>query len=160
MLFKFGSWRRFLFTAIWKVLWAHYGEDRLASISFGVVRHCSFRLRRFINHGHKVQLFVHHITVKVTLFISLLLFPDFCSLFQMLHYHLTIRLFSLICLLSFFVLLIPAPFIYLGLSQTTGHANSLASLLAPGWVFHVFLHQILHLIWVFTISFLFVSLAR
>lgn len=160
LVFKFCSWWRFLFTAIWEILGAHYREDRLASISFSVLCCGSFRLWRFINHRHKVQLFIHHITVKVILFASLLLFPNFCILFQILHYHLTIRLFSLICLLGFFVLLIPAPFIYLRLSQTTGHAHSLASFLAPGWVFLVFSHQILHLIWVFTISFLFVSLAR
>ena len=96
----------------------------------------------------------------MTLFFGLLLFPNFCSLFQMLHYHLTICLFSLICFLSFFVLLIPTPFIYLRLSQATLLAYSLTSFFAPGWVFLVFLHQILHLVWIFPISFLFVGLAR
>jgi len=160
-VFKFGRRRWFLFTAIWKILGAHYGENWLASVCFLVIS-CGtvFRFWRFIDHWHQVQLFIHHITVKLTLFFGLLLFPNFCSLFQVLHYHLTIGLLSLICFLSFFILLIPAPFIYLRLGQTTCKAYSLTSFFAPGWVFLVFLHQILHLVWIFPISFLFVGLAR
>jgi hypothetical protein len=146
--------------AIGKVLGAQDGENGFAVFAFlsfgsGFV----LRLRRFVYHWHHIKLFIHYITGKLILFFSLLLLPNFCILFQMLHYHLTISLLSLISLLSFFVLLIPTPFIYLRFGQATGNTYSLASFFAPGWVFLIFLHQVLHLVWVFPVSFLFVGLA-
>lgn len=78
----------------------------------------------------------------------------------MLHYHLTVLLFYLVALLCFFVLLIPAPFVDLGLCKSTCLTNPLTCIFTPTWVFVVFLHKILHLIWIFSISLLFISLYR
>ena len=78
----------------------------------------------------------------------------------MLHYHLTVLLLNLVSFFSFFVLLIPAPFVDLGFCESTCLTNSLACVFAPTWIFVVFLHKVLHLVGVFSISFLFVSLYR
>ena len=142
LVFKF-IWRRLFLVAaaVWKVLGAHNCENWLSAIAF-LIFSCElvFRLWRIINHWHHVKLFILNITVKLILFFSLLLLPDFCVLFQMLHYHLTISLFNLISLLGFFILLIPSPFIYLGFSESTSNAHSLTSFFAPSWIFLVFLH--------------------
>jgi hypothetical protein len=77
-----------------------------------------------------------------------------------LHYHLTILILLLNILFSLFILLIPTPFVNLWFRKSTCLAYSLTCFFSPGWIFVVFLHKILHLIRIFSISFLFISLNR
>lgn len=55
-------------------------------------------------------------------------------------------------ILGLLVLLIPAPFVHLGLGEACGLGDTAAGLLGPIGVFGILLHKVLHLVWIFTIS--------
>ena len=63
-------------------------------------------------------------------------------------------------LLGFLVFLIPSPFIDLTLGEATSITHSDNCLLAPGWVFQVLLHKVVHLCRILPVSLLLVSGGR
>lgn len=74
------------------------------------------------------------------------LFHDHLSIVLLLHQHM--------CILSLFILLIPAPFIHLRLGESRGLRHPATRFLRPIWVLGVFLHEVLHLVRILTISLL------
>lgn len=79
---------------------------------------------------------------------------NLCCPLELLHNHLCIVLLlhHRMTIFSLLVLLVPTPFVHLGLRESCGLGNAAASLLGPVGVFRVLLHQILHLVWIFPIS--------
>jgi len=74
---------------------------------------------------------------------------------QLLHDHLRVILLlhHSVAVLRLLVLLVPAPLVHLRLSQTCCFRNAATSLLGPVGILRILLHQILHLVWIFSISF-------
>ena len=80
----------------------------------------------------------------INLCISLKLLHNDLSVILVLHYSVTI--------LRFLVLLVPAPFIDLRLSEPCGLRDSATCLLGPVRILGILLHQVLHLVWVLSVS--------
>jgi len=80
----------------------------------------------------------------INLCISLKLLHNYLSVILLLHYSVTI--------LRFLVLLVPAPFIDLRLSEPCSLRDSATCLLGPVGILGILLHQVLHLVWVLSVS--------
>ena len=80
----------------------------------------------------------------INLCISLELLHNDLSVILLLHYSVTI--------LRFLVLLVPAPLIDLRLSKPCCLGDSATCLLGPVGILSILLHQVLHLVWVLSIS--------
>jgi hypothetical protein len=67
---------------------------------------------------------------------------NLCCPLKLLHNHLCIVLLlhHRMTILSLLVLLVPAPFVHLGLCEACCLGDAAASLLGPVWVFLVLLH--------------------
>ena len=65
----------------------------------------------------------------------------------------SVFVFVFILVLILFVLLVPAPLVDLGFTESSFAGNSLVSFFAPSWILFEFFHQVSHGVWIFAIAF-------
>jgi hypothetical protein len=100
-------------------------------------------------------------------FFNLCIYQSLLSLFQLIlplllvylklimqHLRVLLLLEDLLAVFSLFIFLIPTPFINLRLCKTGCLGNSHACLFCPVWILIILLHEILHLVRIFPVSFL------